>query len=65
MKIVVLDGYTNNPGDLSWDEISKQGDFNYYDRTSPEEVLERSKNAEIIFTNKVVLMQIELMHYLT
>ena len=53
MKIVVLDGYTNNPGDLSWEEISKQGDFNYYDRSSPAEVLDRCKNAEIVFTNKV------------
>ncbi|MBO9571536.1 MAG: D-2-hydroxyacid dehydrogenase [Chitinophagaceae bacterium] len=53
MKIVVLDGYTLNPGDLSWNELNKMGDVKIYDRTAPGEIVERSKDAEIIFTNKV------------
>lgn len=52
MKIVVLDGYTLNPGDLSWDELEKLGELVVYDRTSPEQVHERSLGAEILFTNK-------------
>lgn len=53
MNIVVLDGYTLNPGDLSWDSLEKIGNLTVYDRTAPEEVVERSKHAEIILTNKV------------
>jgi glycerate dehydrogenase len=52
MKIVVLDGYTLNPGDLSWDELKKFGDVVVYDRTPAEEVADRAAGAEIIFTNK-------------
>jgi glycerate dehydrogenase len=55
MKIVVLDGYTVNPGDLSWDEFREIGVFKIYDRTLPEMVYERSNGAEIILTNKVQL----------
>jgi glycerate dehydrogenase len=55
MKIVVLDGYALNPGDLSWDGIKKLGDFTVYVRTSADNVLERAKGADILFTNKVVL----------
>jgi glycerate dehydrogenase len=55
MKIVVLDGYGMNPGDLSWDAMEKLGDVVVYPRTKPEDVMERSKDAEIILTNKVVL----------
>ncbi|MCH2209094.1 MAG: D-2-hydroxyacid dehydrogenase [Lentisphaerales bacterium] len=55
MKIVVLDGYTNNPDDLSWDDIDSQGDLTVHQRTSPEEVVSRCEGAEIIFTNKVIL----------
>lgn len=55
MRIVVLDGYTLNPGDLTWDELEKLGECTFYDRTSPEKVLERSKGAEILLTNKTVL----------
>ncbi len=55
MKIVVLDGYAANPGDLCWDELKSLGDCTLYDRTAPEEVLERAANAEIILTNKTVL----------
>ena len=55
MKIVVLDGYTLNPGDLSWEGLKKLGDLTVYDRTPVEHILERSKGAEILFTNKVPL----------
>lgn len=53
MKIVILDGYTENPGDLSWDMFKKLGDVAIYDRTPEEEVLKRIGNAEIVITNKV------------
>lgn len=53
MKIVVLDGYAGNPGDLSWDKLSELGDCTIYDRTSPEELISRCQNADIILTNKV------------
>ena len=55
MKLVVLDGYALNPGDLSWKEFEKLGNLKVYDRTSftdESEILERIGNAEIIFTNK-------------
>ena len=55
MKIVVLDGYTENPGDLSWDELGKLGDLTVYDRTSltdENEIIQRIGDAEIVFTNK-------------
>lgn len=55
MKIVVLDGYTENPGDLSWDELGKLGELTVYDRTSltdENEIIERIGEAEVVFTNK-------------
>src|SRR2546427_2571205 len=52
MKIVVLDGFTLNPGDLSWDELKSLGDCDIYDRTPPEEVVKRAADAEIVLTNK-------------
>lgn len=52
MKIVVLDGYTLNPGDLSWDGLKNQGELTVYDRTSEDEVAQRIGDAEIVFTNK-------------
>ncbi len=55
MKIVNLDGCTTNPGDLSWDGISKYGDYTCYDRTSPDKVIERAKGANILIINKTVL----------
>lgn len=55
MKTVVLDGYTLNPDDLSWDELEALGECTIYDRTSPDKVLERSAGAEILLTNKTVL----------
>ena len=56
MKLVILDGYTENPGDLSWDWLNDLVDeYIVYDRTLPEDVLERSKDADILVTNKTVL----------
>ncbi len=55
MKIVVLDGYTLNPGDLSWDGLRALGELAVHDRTSPELVLERCEGADAVLTNKVVL----------
>ena len=57
MKIVVLDGYTLNPGDLNWDGIKKFGDVTVHDRVSfaPEDVIAAIADAEIIFTNKTPL----------
>ena len=55
MKIVVLDGYTENPGDLSWGELEKLGELTVYDRTSltdEDEAIERIGDAEIVYTNK-------------
>lgn len=52
MNIVVLDGYTLNPGDISWEGIEKLGDITIYDRTPVDKVIERSAGAEVIFTNK-------------
>lgn len=55
MKIVALDGYAANPGDLSWDELKTLGDCTIYERTTPEQVLERAEGAEILLTNKVII----------
>lgn len=57
MKLVVLDGYTLNPGDLSWDEMKQFGDLQVYDRTPEGQIVERCKDAEIIFTNKTPLRE--------
>lgn len=55
MRIVILDGYTANPGDLSWQELEKLGDVTVYDRTAPNETVNRAAGANIVLTNKVVL----------
>lgn len=52
MKIVILDGYTINPGDLSWSGIGESGELTVYDRTAPELIASRIGNAEIIMTSK-------------
>jgi len=55
MKIVVLDGYTENPGDLSWDALGKFGDLTVYDRTpvrDEDEIIRRIGDAEMVYTNK-------------
>ncbi|HEY1010039.1 MAG: D-2-hydroxyacid dehydrogenase [Daejeonella sp.] len=57
MKIVVLDGYTLNPGDISWDGISELGDLKVHDRTPEDKIVERAGDAEIIFTNKTPLRE--------
>ncbi len=55
MKIVVLDGYTLNPGDLSWEELERFGEITVYDRTPIDRIVERIGDAEVIFTNKTPL----------
>ncbi len=55
MKIVVLDGYALNPGDLSWDALKQLGEVVIYERTPNDQVLERSKDAEILLSNKTPL----------
>ncbi len=57
MNIVYLDGYTLNPGDLSWQPLEKLGELKVYDRTSADKLLERASEADIVLTNKVVLSQ--------
>ena len=52
-KIVVLDGYGANPGDLSWDGFKAYGELTVYDRSTPAEAVERAKEATIALTNKV------------
>ena len=55
MKMVILDGYTENPGDLSWSELEKLGELTVYDRTSltdEEEIAARIDNADILLNNK-------------
>ena len=58
MKIVVLDGYTENPGDLSWEGLERFGSVTVYDRTdnsNVQEIIERIGSAEIVFTNKTLI----------
>ncbi len=52
MKIIVLDGYTLNPGDLSWDKLNNLGEVVLYDRTPADKIIERSLGAEVLITNK-------------
>ncbi|MGI6227347.1 MAG: putative 2-hydroxyacid dehydrogenase [Spirochaetes bacterium ADurb.Bin315] len=54
-KIVVLDGYALNPGDLDWTPLQAYGELTVYDRTEPKDVVKRIGDAEIIFTNKTIL----------
>ncbi|RKN82117.1 D-2-hydroxyacid dehydrogenase [Paenibacillus ginsengarvi] len=60
MNIVVLDGYTLNPGDLSWDRLTRLGQLQVYDRTPAELVVERAKEADIVLTNKTPLRAADL-----
>ncbi|SET14344.1 glycerate dehydrogenase [Prevotella sp. kh1p2] len=55
MKIVVLDGFGANPGDLSWDALKQYGELKVYDRTATGEIEARAKDAEVVMTNKVAL----------
>ena len=60
MNIVILDGYTANPGDLSWESLKDLGQLTVYDRTRQEETVERAKEADIVLTNKVLLQRSEI-----
>jgi len=55
MRIVVLDGYTLNPGDLSWSELEALGSCEIHDRTAPSQLVDRARDAQIVLTNKVSL----------
>ena len=55
MKIIVLDGHTLNPGDLSWAALEELGDVKLYDRTPPEETVARAAGAHIVVTNKAAI----------
>lgn len=56
MKIVVLDGYTLNPGDLSWQALDALGKCDIFDATTPEQIVNRCQGAQIVLTNKTLLM---------
>jgi len=55
LKIVVLDGYTLNPGDLLWDDLMALGRCSIHDRTAPVQLVERGEGAQVLLTNKVIL----------
>ncbi len=54
MKIVILEGHAVNPGDLSWDQFKQFGEVVVYERTNRDEVVERTKDADCILSNKTV-----------
>ena len=60
MKTVILDGFTANPGDLSWEALENIGELVVYDRTKPEETVQRAKDADMVLTNKVCLRRQEI-----
>lgn len=60
LNICVLDGYTLNPGDLSWDAMAGLGNMTVYDRTAPEDVIDRALNADILLVNKVIIGEREM-----
>ena len=55
MKSVVLDGYTTNPGDCSWESIAKHGGLQVFDRTATDKIQQRAAGAEVVLTNKTQL----------
>jgi len=55
MKTVILDGYTINPGDLSWDGLAETGKYKVYDRTAPKDVIKRASGADAVLTSKVLM----------
>jgi len=57
MKIVVLDGFAANPGDLSWEPFQEFGELILYDRTEPSQVISRIGDADVVITNKVILSE--------
>ena len=60
MNIVILDAYSANPGDLSWEPLRQFGELTVYDRTAAADTVSRAKDADIVLTNKVVLSKTEL-----
>ncbi len=60
MKIVILDAKALNPGDLSWEKFESLGELEVYQKTAPEQTVERAKGAEIVITNKVVIGKAEM-----
>ncbi|NLP47974.1 MAG: D-2-hydroxyacid dehydrogenase, partial [Clostridiales bacterium] len=60
MKIVILDAYTTNPGDLSWDWLNKYGQYEAFDFTKPEEIIDRAYDCQVVFTNKTPLVKATL-----
>jgi glycerate dehydrogenase len=55
MRIVILDGHTANPGDLSWEALERLGSVTVFDRSAPEQVVERARDADVVLTNKTPL----------
>src|SRR5262249_46991238 len=62
MLIVVLDGYTLNPGDNPWDELARLGELTVYDRTPADQIVARARPADILLTNKTELTASTLAH---
>jgi len=60
MKIVILDGFTANPGDLSWERLAAFGELTVYERTTAQQTIEKAAEAEIVLTNKVLLRRQEI-----
>ena len=60
MNIVILDGFTANPGDLSWETLKEMGNVTVYDRTSTSETVARAAEADVVLTNKVVIGKEEM-----
>ena len=60
MKIVILDGYTENPGDLSWDSLKALGELTVYDRTPADQIVQRIGDADIVYTNKTPISRATL-----
>ena len=69
MKLAILDAHADNPGDLSWKEFEKYAEISLFDRTSQNEIVERAKDCEAIFINKVqiseqILQQLPKLKYI-
>ena len=60
MKIVILDGSTSNPGDLSWAPIETVGSLTVHDRSAPDEIVSRAAGADVVLTNKAVVGREEI-----
>ena len=57
MKTVILDGYTENPGDLSWEGFGRFGEFEVYERTKNEDIVSRIGDAQVVYTNKTPITE--------